>query len=95
MERSFGQLPPPVQYLVTQIPSRATNGLAIASMVLGILWLYWVGSILAVIFGAIAFRQIRERNEVGHGMAVAGFVLGLVGMCTLGLVLILVVVAHR
>jgi hypothetical protein len=30
------------------------NGLAIASMVLGILWLYWIGSILALIFGLVA-----------------------------------------
>src|SRR5688572_14502250 len=32
----------------------ATNGLAIASLVLGILWLWWIGSILALVFGYIA-----------------------------------------
>jgi hypothetical protein len=28
-----------------------TNGLAIASMVLGIVWVYWLGSVLALVFG--------------------------------------------
>ncbi len=64
-------------------PPRATNGFAIASMVLGILWLYWIGSILALIFGYVARSQIRERNEGGDGMAIAGIVLGWVGIATL------------
>ena len=35
-----------------------TNGLAIASLVLGILWIWWIGSLLALVFGFIAKRQI-------------------------------------
>ncbi len=54
--------------------------MAIASMVLGILWIYWIGSILALVFGYIARNQIRERNEAGNGMAIAGIVLGWVGI---------------
>src|SRR3954468_7542872 len=57
-----------------------TNGLAIASMVLGILWLYWIGSVLALVFGYIAKNQIRQRGESGGGMATAGIVLGWVGV---------------
>jgi hypothetical protein len=68
---------------------RATNGLAIASMVLGILWVYWIGSILALIFGFIARRQIKERNESGDGMAIAGIVLGFVGLATLIVVVVI------
>ena len=60
--------------------TRATNGLAVASLVLGILWIYWIGSILALVFGYVAMIQIRERNQAGHGLAVAGIVLGWVGM---------------
>ncbi len=56
------------------------NGLAIASMVLGILWVYWIGSILALVFGYIARKQIRQRGESGSGMAVAGIVLGWIGV---------------
>jgi hypothetical protein len=59
---------------------RPTNGLAIASLVLGILWIYWIGSILALIFGYIARKQIRERGEGGDGLAIAGIVLGWVGL---------------
>jgi hypothetical protein len=70
--------PPPYGYGYP--PPQRTNGMAIASMVLGILWLYWVGSILALIFGYIAKRQIRERGESGGGMATAGIVLGWVGI---------------
>jgi Domain of unknown function (DUF4190) len=70
-------------------PQQRTNGLAIASMVLGILWLYWIGSILALVFGYIARRQIRERGESGGGMATAGIVLGWIGV---GFIVVAVVV---
>ena len=67
--------------------------MAIASMVLGILWVYWVGSILALVFGYIALRQIKERNEAGHGMALAGVVLGWVGVGIGAVVIVIVIVA--
>jgi hypothetical protein len=62
--------------------------MAIASMVLGILWLYWIGSILALVFGYTAKRQIQERGEAGGGMATAGIVLGWVGVGFLALGLV-------
>jgi hypothetical protein len=70
-------------------PAR-TNGLAVAALVLGIVWVYWIGSILAVIFGAVALHQIEQSREGqgGRGMAVAGLVLGLVGVGVLVLVLL-------
>ena len=67
---------------------RPTNGFAIASLVLGILWIWWFGSILALIFGYVARKQIRERNESGNGLAIAGIVLGWVGVGVLALILI-------
>jgi hypothetical protein len=67
--------PPPYGYGYPP-PQQRTNGMAIASMVLGILWIYWIGAILALVFGYIAKRQIRERGESGGGMATAGIVLG-------------------
>jgi hypothetical protein len=69
------------------------NGMAIASMVLGILWIYWIGSILALIFGYVALKQIRVRDENGRGFAITGVVLGWVGAGTGILVLILVLIA--
>jgi hypothetical protein len=82
--------PPAYAYAPPQ-PAVKTNGLAIASMVLGILWLYWVGSILALIFGYQAKAQIDRSGgrETGRGMAVAGIVLGWVGV---GLFLLFVLV---
>ena len=64
---------------------RTTNGLAIASMVLGILWIYWIGSFLALIFGYVARNQIRQRNQSGDGMAIAGIVLGWIGVGSIAL----------
>jgi hypothetical protein len=57
-----------------------TSGMAVASLVLGILWLYWIGSILALVFGYIALNQIKQRNQGGKGLAVAGIILGWVGV---------------
>jgi hypothetical protein len=74
--------------------ARSTNGLAIASMVLGILWLYWLGSILALVFGYIALRQIKQRHQAGRGMAIAGTVLGWCGVAFLVLAVIGAVVSH-
>jgi hypothetical protein len=76
---------PPFPYVVV----RPTNGMAIASMVLGILWLYWIGSILALIFGYVARNEIRKNGQGGDGMAIAGIVLGWVGVGILTAVLII------
>ncbi|HEY7372839.1 MAG TPA: DUF4190 domain-containing protein [Polyangia bacterium] len=61
---------------------KSTNGLAIASMVLGIVWVWWIGSILALIFGYVAKGQINASGgaQGGKGMAIAGIVLGWVGV---------------
>ena len=69
-------------------PPKPTNGMAVASMVLGILWIYWIGSILALVFGYIARSQIQQRGEGGSGMAVAGIVLGWVGIGIFALVVL-------
>jgi hypothetical protein len=70
---------------------RSTNGLAIASMVLGILWIYWIGSILALVFGYVAKGQIDRSGgqQTGRGMAIAGIVLGWIGVGFLALFLVL------
>lgn len=62
--------------------AQPTNGFAIAALVLGILWVFWVGSVLAIIFGHIATNQIDQSGgaQGGRGMAVAGFVLGYIGV---------------
>jgi hypothetical protein len=60
--------------------------------VLGILWLYWIGSVLALVLGYLALRQIRKSNgwQDGRGLAIAGIVLGWVGVTVLAAVVLLV-----
>ena len=72
---------------------QATNGLSVASMVLGIVWVFGVGSILAVIFGFVARKQIKDSGgrQSGSGMALAGIILGFVGVASLILWIFLVI----
>jgi hypothetical protein len=67
-----------------------TNGMAVAALVLGILWVGWLGSVLAVIFGFVAIRDIDRSGgaQTGRGMAIAGIVLGIVGLAWLIVVII-------
>lgn len=61
---------------------------------LGIIWIYWIGSVLALVFGYIAKRRIDESGgrETGRGLAVAGIVLGWIGVAVFALFMFLVVV---
>jgi len=75
-------------------PAIATSGLAIAALVMGIgglTILPLVGSVLAIIFGYMARRDIRQRpgELTGEGMAMAGIVMGwiAVGLAILGVLL--------
>lgn len=59
-----------------------TNGMAIASFVLGLLWVGGVGAILAIVFGEIARHQIKNSGHAqsGAGLAMAGRILGALGV---------------
>jgi hypothetical protein len=82
-------VPPPVQVVHVAAQPR-TNGMAVASMVLGILWLWGIGAILALVFGYSSKSQIDRSGgtEAGRGMAVAGIVLGWIGIAGLLLVIL-------
>ena len=60
------------------------SGLAVASLVLGIVGVltlgYLIPSILAVIFGAISLKRYREGYHDRKKMALAGLILGIVGV---------------
>jgi len=81
----------PGSYAAPVVIASKTNGLAVAGMVLGIRWLYWIGSILALIFGYVAKKQIDASNgqQSGRGMAIAAIVLGWVGVGILTLLIVL------
>jgi hypothetical protein len=84
-----GYYPQPVQPLPYYKPAPPTNGLAIASMVTGILSVVFGGcygsgvafAIAALITGIIGRKQIKENAPMGgSGMAIAGIVTGAVGL---------------
>lgn len=61
-----------------------TSGLAVASLVLGIvgIFLSWITlmipSILGIIFGAVAIKQCNEKGLNGRGMAIGGLVCSII-----------------
>jgi hypothetical protein len=61
------------------------NGFAVAALVCGLVWVFWIGSVLAVIFGHVALHQIRDAHgwERGRGPALAGLLLGYLGLALL------------
>lgn len=71
-------------YYVQVAPVRQTSGMAVASMVLGILGVvsgcctFGVFSLLAVLFGHVGMNETKDGSKAGHGMAVAGLVMGYV-----------------
>lgn len=74
----FGQ----PRYAYPVQPQQPTSGMAVASMVLGIVgvtvgwFLLGIPAFLAIIFGHIALTEIKKGAKSGKGMAVAGLVLG-------------------
>lgn len=75
------------------MPVTRTNGLAIASLVLGILWLFWLGSLVGLVLGLVALKQIKRRNQGGRGIAIAGVVLSVLWL--VGLVVAVIVGASK
>lgn len=72
--------------------STRTNNLAAASLVLGLLWLWGIGSILAIVGGRRALSQIRSSSgsQGGTAFASVGVILGWLGIA--GAVILLAVI---
>jgi hypothetical protein len=80
------------------LPARSsTNQLAGLSLAFGIgqVFLWFFGSIIAIVCGHIARSQIRKTGEQGDGMALAGLVLGYIGLVIPILATALIVLAAR
>ncbi|MFG3711941.1 DUF4190 domain-containing protein [Micromonospora sp. NPDC047730] len=84
----------PATHVVVQVPP--TSGVAVASMVLGILgvlggWcLFGLPCLLAVILGHVGLNETRNNAKSGRGMAVAGLVLGYVFVAPMVLLTVMV-----
>lgn len=78
-------LPPPgSQYApAAGQPQQQNNGMAVASLVMGILQFVClgpIGSILAIVFGRIGINKAKRGEAGSEGMARVGFWLGIVGL---------------
>lgn len=74
--------PPGPETLAPPSQARGSNGMCVASMVLGILgiipYLGLLLSLLALILGIAGVSQAKKRRDPGVGMGIAGIVLGTV-----------------
>ncbi|UQU62039.1 DUF4190 domain-containing protein [Couchioplanes caeruleus] len=87
--------PPPAGAAVLPRPALPTSGMAVASLVLGVVgvlggWCtFAVPCVLAVVFGYAGLGQTRGGARGGRGMAIAGLVLGVVPVAVIALILVL------
>lgn len=73
----------------------STNGLAVASLVFGIIsWFMCplIGGIIAVICGHVAHSQVKRTGESGSGLATAGLVLGYLNIAAAAVIGFLILV---
>jgi Domain of unknown function (DUF4190) len=72
--------------------ARQVNVLAIASVVVAVLWFAGLGAVFALVFGYRARRQIRDSagSQTGSGLATAGIILGWIGIALVVTVVILI-----
>jgi hypothetical protein len=86
---------PPENAPATRPPLTAAvhDGLAVASLVLGILYLGGIGALLAVIFGHMSRKSARLAGRKPSGMATAGCWLGWIGLVLTVVLVIVIVIA--
>ena len=87
---------PPHGYPPTTAPS---NGMAVASLVLGIIsfclfCLSFIPGTLAIIFGGIAISNCNKGIAGGKGMAKAGLTCGIISMALWGIIYIVSLASH-
>ena len=75
--------PQPVARPIFVRGTGSTNALAIASVVVALLWMGWIGSLLAIVFGHVALNQIARTGQSGRGLAITGLALGYLGAAML------------
>jgi hypothetical protein len=80
-----GATPPP--RLVSSSPNQAnlatrTSVLAISSLVMGLFWMFGLGSSSAIVLGVMSLRQIARSNGTltGKRLAIAGMIVGIIGL---------------
>jgi hypothetical protein len=76
--------PPPEPYVYVR-PQRRVNPLAIVSLVAGLFWFGFIGSVAAVILGHVSLSQIARSGgtQTGRAAALVGTALGYFGLTVL------------
>jgi hypothetical protein len=77
------------------VVAEKTSGLATASLIFGIPFLFFPFPIVAVVFGHVSLSQIKKSagRLGGKGLAIAGLVLGYLGIAMIPLTLIIAAIA--
>jgi hypothetical protein len=87
LERLTSDVTPPPAPPAPRVVYRptSTNALAVTSFISAILWFGWFGSIVAVVCGHLALRQISRSGgmQSGVGFAVCGLVIGYFALAVL------------
>jgi type IV pilus assembly protein PilA len=92
----FAGLPPQTFAGVTgPVVAEKTSGLAIASLIFGIFFLFFPLPIVAVVLGHVSLSQIKKSagRLGGKGLAITGLVLGYLGIAMIPLILIIAAIA--
>lgn len=80
-----------------QVPpaTPTTSGLAVVSLLCGILFFIFPAALAAIIFGHISRSDIRRSGgrKTGAGMALAGLILGYIGIAFISIILIIAAIA--
>jgi len=81
---------PPPEPLTFIRPGRHVNTLAVVSLVSGLLWVVWLGSLTAIVTGHVALHQISRSagTQRGRGMATVGLALGYLWLAPLLMLLL-------
>ena len=92
----FAALPPQTFASVTApVAAEKTSGLAIASLIFVVLFLFFPLPLVAIVLGHVSLSQIKKSagRLGGRGLAIAGLVLGYLGIAMIPLILIVAAIA--
>lgn len=64
------------------------SGLAVVALGCAVIWVFGLGSLLAVVLGHLARRRIRSRGQRGGAIALVALLLGYLGLVVLAVLLL-------
>ena len=70
----------PLPYGAPLPPPQGSDGKAIGSLILSILWVFGLGSIVAVVLGHLSRSDAKRKGREPSGLALAGIIIGYLGI---------------